>query len=106
MVEFAADRPQACFDVAEAFSVGQLCEGHCQELVPTREALVLVIARIATHAFLELITGKVTDDLRENRVAEIHLSLSAIAVNASPAPFSGGKEFKSKNLKNRLSCRT
>ena len=58
VVELAAYRAQACFDVAQAFAVSQLREGHRQKLVPARKVLYLVIATVAADTFLKLVSGQ------------------------------------------------
>ena len=59
---------------------------------------MLVIAFIAAYAFLELISRKVVDKLGENCMAEIHLSLSAIRVNASLEASPTGKQVQIEKL--------
>ena len=82
VVELAAHRPQARFDVAQALAISQLSEGHRQKLVPTRKTLLLVIATVAGHALQELIAWKMIDDLGENSLAKIHPPLSAICAES------------------------
>jgi hypothetical protein len=42
----------------------------------------LVIAAITGHTFLELVPGKVVEDLGENSSASVHPSLSVMGVRA------------------------
>jgi hypothetical protein len=72
VVEFAPQGLQASFDLTEAFSVSELSEGHRQILVPARQTPVVMIAGIASHTLLELHTGEVSNQLRENGPADIH----------------------------------
>jgi hypothetical protein len=72
VVEFAAHRPQARLDVAEALAVSELSEGHRQILIPARQTSVVLIAVIAGHTLLEVDVGEMSDQLRENGSADIH----------------------------------
>ena len=84
VVEFAADRVETRFDVTQAFAVCELSEAHCQKLVPTGKALLLMITVIPTYTLLELVPRKMLHELRENSLANVHPSLSAIA-NGEPS---------------------
>src|SRR5215470_19447583 len=59
VVEFAAHRSQAGLDVAEAFAVSELSEGHRQILIPARQLSVVPIAVVACDALLELAVGEI-----------------------------------------------
>jgi hypothetical protein len=102
VIELAAHRTQTCFDIPKALAISELGETHRQKLIPTGETLLLVVAVITRYALLELVSRNMLHDLRKNRLAYIHPSLSAIDV-AGPGPHSGAffaqKKFKSKNLK-------
>src|ERR1019366_177698 len=78
VVEFAADRLEARLNVTQAFAISELSEAHCQKLVPTGKALLLIITAIPAYTLLKLILGKILYELRENRLAKIHPLLSAI----------------------------
>jgi hypothetical protein len=86
VVEFAAYRREARLDIAQAFSISQLGEGHCQKLVPTGKALLLIITVIPAYTLLKLVTRKILHELRENSLAKVHPSLSAITAGAKEAP--------------------
>ena len=45
---------QTCLNVAQAFPVRELGEGHAKKLVPAREGLYLVIATVTFDALAEL----------------------------------------------------
>ena len=77
VVELAAKRTQARFDIAEAFAVGQLGEGHREELIPAGEAARAPLAIVAGHTAPELAIRKKADQLREYGAAQIHEPLSA-----------------------------
>jgi len=47
MVEFVSHGAQAGLDVAEALAIGQLGEGHAEEVIPTGESLHAIVASIA-----------------------------------------------------------
>lgn len=85
--KLAAHRPQACLDIAKTLAVSQLSEGHCQILVATREASVVRITAVAGYTLLKLVGGQMLHQLGENSLAEIHLSLSAIATGARRTAF-------------------
>jgi hypothetical protein len=83
VVQFAADRVEARLNITQAFAVSELSEAHRQKLVPTGKALLLMIAMIPAYTLLELVPGKMLHELRENSLAKVHYSLSAI-VKGSP----------------------
>jgi len=109
VIKLAAHRPQTGFDIAKALAISELGETHCQKLFPTRETLLLVVAAITCYTLLELVSRKMLHELRKNRLADVHPSLSAID-NAVPPPSSGAifgqKKFKSKNLKTPVNLST
>jgi hypothetical protein len=65
MVEFVAQRAQTGFDVAQAVTVSQLCECHCQILVPAGEASLSCISVVTRQATAKLAVGKKADQLRK-----------------------------------------
>jgi hypothetical protein len=82
VVKFAADRAEARLNITQAFTVSELSEAHREKLVPTGKALLLMIAVIPTYTLLKLVPGKMLHELRENSLAKVHPSLSAIATGA------------------------
>jgi hypothetical protein len=100
VIEFAANRLKACLNVTQAFAVSELSEAHRQELVPTGKALLLIVTPIPTYTFLELVAGKMLHELRENRLAKVHPSLSEIANDGQEHPCN---RFHAKNFSNRKS---
>jgi hypothetical protein len=105
VIEFATHRSEARLDVTKAFTIRELSKAHRQKLVPTRENLLLVVAAIAGYTLLELISRKVVHELRENCLAKVHPSLSAIAAaghRPPPGAIFDQKKFKSKNPKTML----
>jgi hypothetical protein len=75
VVEFTAHRPQAHLYGAETLAVSELSEGHCQILIPARQTSVIAIPVIAAYTLLELDVGQISDQLREDCSAGIHLAL-------------------------------
>ena len=55
VIEFAPLCGQTHFDVAKAFAIGQLGEGHCQQLIPTRERAHTLVAVVARDAAVEFV---------------------------------------------------
>jgi hypothetical protein len=83
VVEFAAQRSQAGFDIAKAVAVSQLRKGHRQILVPTREASQPRIAAVARHAAPELAIRQEAHQLGEHGSALIHDPLLPVSKAAS-----------------------
>src|SRR3974377_1352889 len=90
MIQFALQRTQTSFVVAQTFPIGQLGEGHRQILIPTAEASQPEVALITLDATTELPVGKKVDKLREDGAALVHEPLSAL------------REFKSRQARNGL----
>lgn len=63
------------FDVAQTFAVSELSESHRVELVEAFEALDLVIAVIASDAFMELPQREEVHNLREDSLTGVHKPL-------------------------------
>ena len=78
VIQLAAHRAQARLDVAQAFAVSQLREGHRQILVPARETSLVRVTAITGDTLLKLVGGQVRHELSEYSLADIHPSLSAI----------------------------
>jgi len=76
-------RSQTGFYVAQTFTIGELGKTHGQKLIPTGEALILVIAAVAAYALLKLVSWKVLHQLRENGLAKVH---PLIVVSYRPSP--------------------
>ena len=65
-------RAQAGFDIAQAFPVGELCEGQAEELVETGEGFDFMVAAIASDTTPKGVHWQVGHDLREDEIAGIH----------------------------------
>ena len=55
MVELPLSRTEACFDVSEAFPIGELSKGHAEKLVPARKVFDLVVAVVTLNAFVKFV---------------------------------------------------
>lgn len=78
MVKLAANRTKARFNIAKALAISKLSETHRQKLIPAGKTLLLIVAPITRYALLELISRKMLHKLRENGLAKVYPSLSAI----------------------------
>jgi hypothetical protein len=81
VVELAADRPKARFDVAETLAVPQLRERHREILIPTGQIFQIATTAVAGYALLKLLLGKEFDQLREYGAPRIHPALSPLRRN-------------------------
>src|SRR3989304_5890500 len=73
VVELACLGGQTDLDIAQAFAVGKLREGHDAKLLGTTEASYPVIAADAIHDAMEGLPRQKVHDLREQRLAQIHI---------------------------------
>ena len=64
---------QTCLNVAQAFPVRELREGHTKKLVPTSEGFYLVIATVTFDAFAELALWEKIRELRKDRATTVHM---------------------------------
>jgi hypothetical protein len=53
-----------------------LCETHGEKLIPTGEALQVMIATITSYALLKLFVRQMLDQLGKDRLAKVHGPLS------------------------------
>jgi len=77
MVQLASDRMQTRLDVAQTFSIGELCESHGQILIPAGKPAQAVVSVVAIDATAKLPIRQERDQLRENGAANIHAPLSS-----------------------------
>src|SRR5271154_268531 len=75
MIELGGYRAQAELDVAQAFAMRQLGEGHAEPLIPAGETPQLLICSIARHTLLKFAMRKKLHQLRKHRSAKIHFPL-------------------------------
>ena len=78
VVKFCFDRSQTCFDVSQTFAVGQLREGHGQEVIVAGEASRPIVSPITSHALVEIVPRKEVHQLREHQLASMHRPSPAI----------------------------
>jgi len=70
-------RPQAHLNIAQTLPIGELGEGHAQELVPTPETTQPGITVVAGDATAKLSIRKVGNQLRKHSAANVHAPLLA-----------------------------
>ena len=97
VIQLALHRTQTGLDVAQAFAIGQLREGHGQILIPAGKSAQPDVALIALDATAKLPVRKEADQLRKDGAALIHGPLSAV-----PAAQTSRSTFKSRQARNRL----
>ena len=74
MVQLGRLRPQAGFDVPQAFAISQLGEGHAQELVEVGKRQCRIAARILRHATAECVQRQMFHQLSEYQFSRMHWS--------------------------------
>src|ERR1019366_1447178 len=74
VIEFGTLCAQAYFDVPKALPIGQLREGHAQELVQAGKRLHFKLTLIACDATAKIGQRKMLHELRENQLALVHRS--------------------------------
>jgi hypothetical protein len=72
MIQFRAQRPQARFDVPQAFAIGQLRKSQAQKLVATREATQTAVATVLADASVELASWQKLQELRKHELTLEH----------------------------------
>jgi hypothetical protein len=102
VVQLAAHRTQAGFDVAETLAVGQLSKGHRQKLAAAREAPMVRISAITLDALLKLVEGQVIHELGEHSLSGIHPSLSEIRADGFQSVPTLGFPMANSNRKIRV----
>jgi len=78
VVQFALHRTQTGLDIAQAFPIGQLREGHGQILIAAGKSAQPDVAPVALDATAKLPVGKEANQLREDGTALVHEPLSAV----------------------------
>lgn len=73
MVQTLGLRPQIDLDIAKRLAVGQLREGHRQELIETGEIVHLVIASVGGHAAPKSTQWQMGHELSKNEFAMMHV---------------------------------
>jgi len=72
VIELAAERSQACLNVAQTIPVSQLGEAHRQILVPTPEASRTGISAVSSHATAKFTIGQKVQQVREDGPALVY----------------------------------
>jgi hypothetical protein len=72
MIKLGWSQSKAGLDISQAFAVGKLSKSHCKELIPTGEALDLLIAVVSRDAFSKLVGWNKVHQLSKNRFPGIH----------------------------------
>jgi len=103
VVELFVMRVQACLDVPQALPVRKLRKGQAQQLIIAGKASNPVIAVIAAHAFVELISRQMLKELRKDRPSWIH-RLSSPVSSGKTTGQNGRCKFKSEKTKTVTFC--
>jgi hypothetical protein len=72
VIQFAFLGTKASFDISQAFSVGELGEGHASELIKTGELFDMMVPVVPSDATTESMRWQMIQHLRENESAGIH----------------------------------
>ena len=99
VVQLATHRPKASLDIAKALAISQLSERHREILIAAREASPMSITAVARDTLLKLVGWQMVHQLSEDRLTEIHPSLSERLLGPSGGVFwaqIAPKKFKSK----------
>jgi len=106
MVEFAAQRSQACFYVAKAIPVSELGKRHRQILIPTREASRPRISTVPSDATAKLAIRQEAQQLGEDGSTLVHGPLWIVADCAFEASrrSNRGKPKSRSTLSERSTC--
>ena len=72
MIELGLKGPQTGLYISKALSIGQLREGHAQELIEAGEFSESVIALVTAHALVELVSWQEIHQLREDNLSRVH----------------------------------
>ena len=72
MIELGFVRTQTGLDVAQALPVGQLREGHAQELIEMRKGEGRIAPGILAHASPEGMQRQMIHELREHQLSRMH----------------------------------
>ncbi len=79
VIELGLQGSQACFNVAQALSECELCEGEAKKLVSAGEATMATIPLIPSYARVELMARKEIHELSEDESTGFHESSSAVS---------------------------
>ncbi len=83
VVELVLLCTQTGFDISQTFPVGQLSEGHTEELIQTGKALYPVVAMVSFYASPKGVHGKmIHKDRKSTRLNSSHIPLSRMPSSA------------------------
>ncbi len=74
VIELCRSHAQAGLDVSQALAISQLCKRHREKLVPTGEALDLVVSVVSLDTTPKFVNWGEVDQLRKNRFPAVHPS--------------------------------
>ena len=86
VIEFASYRTEACFDVAQAFPIGQLREDHCQILIPIRELPRPRPMMVLGYAFVKFFLREIRHQFGENETSCVHPPSSGVTFGRKVGP--------------------
>lgn len=92
VVQLVGDGAQAGLDVAQALSIGELCEGQRQELIPAGEASGPAVASVTVNAPMEIVVWDQCHELSEDRFSLVHRPL-LVRRSGEDEPKSGGVQI-------------
>jgi hypothetical protein len=72
VIQLRIQNAETDFDVPQTLAVGELCEGHAQELIQAREGLDFEIASMTSNALPELGVGEAVHQLGQDSAAKVH----------------------------------
>lgn len=73
---------KTCFNIPQAFPVGQLSKAHTEKLVETTKGFDLVIPIVARHTTPKGVHGQMIHQLGKNKFPDVHVSPLQIAKRA------------------------
>ena len=79
MIELGLHDAETRLDIAQAFAVRELREGHGQELIETAEGLHAVVAAVSRDALPKFRQRKMIHQLGKNGAASIHMSTPKVS---------------------------
>lgn len=96
MIELGLQGSKACFNVAQALTECQLCEGEAKKLVSTREATWATIPLIPSYARIELMARQEIHELSEDESTRFHESSSAVSGKAPEADLDDSTRYRAR----------
>lgn len=72
VVTSGRDSPQTGFDITQAFSIGQLSEGHAEVLIPAGEDFGVFVSLVSLNTPAKVVYGQEIHELCKNSSSGIH----------------------------------